>query len=391
MTDPTDVIEHATARAGSRDDTTTMRDGTGRNDTTSVRVGMGTDSDATLLAVPRARAPDVRERAVPDVPTKVTARRRHLGVRAAVIGLGGLAVVAMAIFYWRPEQPPVSVPVPPATLSPGPRPAEPPPERSAAEDLRRRMMAAHERAEQAEAASLASDAFSEAQARAAEGDRLAAAQNLAAAAQAYTKAAERYGTAERQAQTKRAERVEADTARERMVAAKQRARRDTADFAAALVHERQGNSMYEQVAFTEAATSFRAAADLFGKVPPAQDPRAEIRALLNQYVRAVETKDLAALRRVLTDDEQRRVIASFEITRSRKVDLRVYQITVTGDEAQAQGRREDLVVLNSGQRLQTETGFAYTLKRGPRGWVIQGLREPAEKPVRPRAPGSRDS
>ncbi len=83
--------------------------------------------------------------------------------------------------------------------------------------------------------------------------------------------------------------------------------------------------------------------------------------------------------------------ASFEITRSHKVALRVWEITVSGDEAQAVGRREDVVVLHSGQRLDTETRFARTLKRRPRGWVIHGLRESAERPPGPQPPRQRDS
>jgi hypothetical protein len=63
------------------------------------------------------------------------------------------------------------------------------------------------------------------------------------------------------------------------------------------------------------------------------------------------------------------------------MDLRIYEITVTGDEALARGRREDVVILNNGQRFQSETAFACTLTRGPNGWVIHALRESAEKPA----------
>jgi hypothetical protein len=75
---------------------------------------------------------------------------------------------------------------------------------------------------------------------------------------------------------------------------------------------------------------------------------------------------------------------SNEIKKSHKVDLRIFDITLNGDEATADGRREDVVVLSSGQRLQTETKFSYTLKRGPRGWVIDQVRESADQPVQTR-------
>src|SRR4030095_7955961 len=93
-------------------------------------------------------------------------------------------------------------------------------------------------------------------------------------------------------------------------------------------------------------------------------------ALLDNYVRAVETKDVDLMRRVrpnLTEDELRRVRKFNEIKKSHKLDLRVSDITINGDEAEADGLREDVVVLNTGERLQTETKFSYTFKRGSRG------------------------
>jgi hypothetical protein len=71
------------------------------------------------------------------------------------------------------------------------------------------------------------------------------------------------------------------------------------------------------------------------------------------------------------------------------VDLKVDEITINGDEAQAVGRREDVIILRDGQRLRQDLKFTYTLKRGPRGWVIQEAREYADKaPLGTRAPES---
>ena len=162
--------------------------------------------------------------------------------------------------------------------------------------------------------------------------------------------------------------------------------------------------MYSQASFTEATASFRAATELFAKaLPPAEpprtapsapatptkptapsasNPRAEVRATLDNYVRAVETKDIGLLRQVrpgLTDEEISRTRASNEIKRSQKVDLKVDEITINGDEAQAVGRREDVIILRDGQRLRQDLKFTYTLKRSPRGWVIQEAREYADK------------
>jgi serine/threonine-protein kinase len=113
----------------------------------------------------------------------------------------------------------------------------------------------------------------------------------------------------------------------------------------------------------------------------AADPQSEIRTSLGQYARAIETKDLRLLRRVrpgLTDDETRRWARSFEITRSRKVALQFYEISVDADQARAIGRRDDVVVMHDGRRLQTRTRFVCTLKRGDRGWVIEEFKDARE-------------
>src|SRR6185369_14095732 len=198
----------------------------------------------------------------------------------------------------------------------------------------------------------------------------------------------------------REQRTAADAARAQMVAAKQRAATDAPDFARAVETEKQGGTLYSQTSFPEATASFRAATDLFAKaVPPAEpprmvapvptpappapaNPRAEVRATLDSYVRAVETRDIGLLRQVrpgLTDEEINRTRASNAIKRSQKVDLKVDEITINGDEAQAVGRREDVIILQDGQRLRQDLKFTYTLKRGSRGWVIQEAREYADR------------
>jgi hypothetical protein len=67
--------------------------------------------------------------------------------------------------------------------------------------------------------------------------------------------------------------------------------------------------------------------------------------------------------------------------------LKVDEITINGDEAQAVGRREDVIILKDGQHWRQDLKFTYTLKRGPRGWVIQEMREYADKaPLGTKAP-----
>src|SRR5262249_21923484 len=101
---------------------------------------------------------------------------------------------------------------------------------------------------------------------------------------------------------------------------------------------------------------------------------------------------LRQVRPGLTDDEISRTRASNEIKRSQKVDLKVDEITINGDEAQAVGRREDVIILRDGQRLRQDLKFTYTLRRGPRGWVIQeGRKSPDKAPrsAKPPAPAPR--
>jgi hypothetical protein len=281
-------------------------------------------------------------------------------------------------------------------------------QRAALDQLRTAVAAARDRASKADAAALAVAVMSRAQATQAEGERLATAGDVKAATQAYQEAADRFGEAERLAQVKREQRAAADAARTQMAAAKQRAATDAPDFARAVETEKQGGTLYAQASFPEATASFRAATDLFAKaVPPAEpprapasvttptppapaNPRAEVRASLDSYVRAVETRDIGLLRQVrpgLTDEEINRTRASNAIKRSQKVDLRVDEITINGDEAQAVGRREDVIILQDGQRLRQDLKFTYTLKRGSRGWVIQEAREYADRaPTGSKAP-----
>jgi hypothetical protein len=279
-------------------------------------------------------------------------------------------------------------------------------QRAALEQLRTAVVAARDRASKAEATALAAEVMSRAQAAQADGDRLSTAGDVKAATPAYQEAINRYGEAERLAQVKREHRTAADTARTQMVAAKQKAWTDAPDFPRAVEAEKQGGAMYAQTSFTEATASFRAATELFAKAvrppdppkvaapaaPAPSNPRTEVRATLDNYVRAVETRDIALLRQVrpgLTDEEINRTRASNEIKRSQKIDLKVDEITINGDEAQAVGRREDVIILRDGQRLRQDLKFTYTLKRGPRGWVIQEAREYADKaPLGTRAPES---
>jgi serine/threonine protein kinase len=344
-------------------------------------------------------------RSEPPIATRAASRTRpvwqsprYLGPAAAVLLLAGFGIYYAAT---------------PARRDAGDsaRVAAVEQQKAQVDQLRAEVVAAGERATKAEAGALAVAVLSRAQAAQAEGERLAAAGDFKAAVQAYQEASNRFGEAERTAQTKREQRTAADAARAQMTAAKQRASSAAPDYARALEGERQAGSLYAQTSFPEATAGFRAATELFAKaLPPeppkavattpastapatpsapatsgAPNPRAEIRSVLDTYVRAIETKNLASLQQVrpgLTADEINRMRVANEIKKSHKVDLKVDEITVNGDEARATGRREDDINLKEGQRIRQDSKFIYTLKHGPRGWFIQEAREEAVKAPR---------
>jgi serine/threonine protein kinase len=262
----------------------------------------------------------------------------------------------------------------------------------------------------ADAPALAGPALASADEKAGEAKRLVSAGRPGEALNAYRAAVDAYGEATRLAERNRAERTQADQARQALRAAKQRARQDHPEFTTAVERERQGENLYARLAFKDAAAGFAAATDLFVRaavvvepepvkpvptVPTAQtptpaptNPSADIQAVLDAYVKAIERKDLVALRTIrpgLTDGDLQRWAASFEITRSRKVDLKVEDITVDGKGARATGRRRDTTVLTNGQKIQRNTRFVYMLSRGSRSWILQEMNEIEEGAPSPRA------
>jgi hypothetical protein len=114
--------------------------------------------------------------------------------------------------------------------------------------------------------------------------------------------------------------------------------------------------------------------------PPAvarQDPQADVRSALEQYRRAVETKDLALLQQVrpgLSSNELRQVRAAFDNTRQHRIELEIQAIEVSGDLATVKGRRRDSFESGQGQLYRNEALFTYQLRRRADRWVIDSLR-----------------
>jgi len=104
--------------------------------------------------------------------------------------------------------------------------------------------------------------------------------------------------------------------------------------------------------------------------PPEGDSQNEIRAVLDAYKRAIETKDVAPFQRARPDAQLDRVRASFAQSKYQTVDLRVEAIEVTGDEARVRGQRHDVFASKEGKTFRNLSPFVFTLKRGPSGWTI---------------------
>jgi hypothetical protein len=234
----------------------------------------------------------------------------------------------------------------------------------------------------AEAERLAKDVLEQARAKEAQADDLAARDSFAAAVAAYREAAARYAEAKRRAEAVLQARDGADRARARMRAEKGRARADTPLFQGGLAAEQQGDNAYQRQAFEEAARYYEGAQGMFAKVaPPASMPpppaelaaRKEIRAILDAYKRAVETKDVALFQQIwpnLSADVLSRVRTSFAGSKFQTVELRVETIEVSGDEAVVRGRRRDVF---EGRAVENEAPFVFRFRRGPSGWAIAAV------------------
>lgn len=143
------------------------------------------------------------------------------------------------------------------------------------EESKGRALMRREQAVKADANRLAKDLFSAAEKKLAEADAQARSQGFEAANRTYQDAAERYMEAGLRAGGVREAKAQADSARARMAAEKQRAKQESPEFKAALAEERQGDSLYEQWSYREAAERFRTAEMLFsrGTAAPAPPPK----------------------------------------------------------------------------------------------------------------------
>jgi predicted Ser/Thr protein kinase len=346
-------VEASDSGASSRPSTATDRDGSG-GDSTGQRSGVGSGEVATPAA-PRA-------------PSWM----RLTGRPARTLALGSLALALVLAVAWLASSLATS-------------------RRLQAEvaEARQRADVSRDEAVKVEAPLLARALFDAGAAKEREGQQLAGARRFGPAVAPFREAAARYADAAQAARAARQVRDRADHARAEMLAAKRTAAPGTTEFRDAVAREQEGDDRYRQLAFAEAAAGFEAAARLFAKAvpppvtppppppPPAVDPKEEIRELLRQYARAFETKDLALLRQVRPDlrpDELTRYRATFDQVRSYRLTLTADTVTVRGAEAEAKGRREDIIVTASGKTLRYPGVFRFRFKHVNDRWTIAAVK-----------------
>ena len=109
--------------------------------------------------------------------------------------------------------------------------------------------------------------------------------------------------------------------------------------------------------------------------PPATDVE-NIRGVIAQYVRGLESRSVAALKRVwpsLGGSQERAIQTEFENARSVQTVFSDPQITINGDTTTVTGLRMHSLVTQDDQRLSSVTRTTMTLRRRGDAWLIEGV------------------
>ena len=109
-------------------------------------------------------------------------------------------------------------------------------------------------------------------------------------------------------------------------------------------------------------------------VPPVADIEDTIRDVIAQYVSGLESRNLAALKRVwpsLGGSQERAIQTEFQNARTVHTLFTDPRITVNGDTTTVTGFRMYSLVTQDGQRLSSVTRTTMTLRRNGDAWVIE--------------------
>ena len=109
-------------------------------------------------------------------------------------------------------------------------------------------------------------------------------------------------------------------------------------------------------------------------VPPAVDVQNAVRPVIAQYVRGLENRSVADLKRVwpsLAGSQERAIQAEFDNARSVQAAFNDPQISIDGDTSTVAGLRTYSIVTQDGHRLSRSTKTTLTLRRSSDGWLIE--------------------
>jgi nucleoid-associated protein YgaU len=109
-------------------------------------------------------------------------------------------------------------------------------------------------------------------------------------------------------------------------------------------------------------------------IAPAAAIEEMIRDVIAQYVSGLESRNLAALKRVwpsLGGSQERAIQTEFENARTVQTKFTDPRITVNGDITTVTGFRMYSLVTQDGQRLSSVTRTTMTLRRNGDAWVIE--------------------
>jgi hypothetical protein len=110
--------------------------------------------------------------------------------------------------------------------------------------------------------------------------------------------------------------------------------------------------------------------------PPAPNP-ADIGPTVQAYARAIESRDMGAIRRVypgLTSDQQRGFEQFFQSARNINVTFRVTNVEATGSSADARLVGTYEYVSSTGQSQRQPVSFAATLRHDGGQWRLVSVR-----------------
>ena len=100
---------------------------------------------------------------------------------------------------------------------------------------------------------------------------------------------------------------------------------------------------------------------------------AAVRAVLTQFENAYATRDAAVVRRIWPSAPNN-LQAALSASRSYRVDVQNPQISIQGDTATVNATRFIRVQPEAGRVRETSQPTTFSLRRGPNGWFIDGVR-----------------